>query len=1009
MRDRTDLKRAEEQLRRIESRRSARLAVTQVLADAASLEHAAPLILQAVCHALGWDVGALWTVDRPAGVLRCVDVRPCGEAGTAAFEAATRSAALPPNDSLPGRVWHSDGPLWIADVANDPRFRRAAVAAEVGLHGAFACPIRLGGDFLGVIEFFSRDIREPDPDLLEMMTTLGGQIGQFMERRRTEAALRASEARLQAVLDHTPALVYLVDADGRLVLINRRWREVFGLTTERVAGRPLHDFFPNEVADQFRQNNEQVLLGGVPVEFEEAVPQGGDTRTYISVKVPFGGGAGSAPAVLGISTDITERKRAERAVRESEGRFRGLMEQAPFSVQVFDPDGHTVRVNRAWEELWGVTLDQIAGYNVLQDKQLEAKGILRHIRRAFAGEAVEIPAVEYDPNETIPDRTRHQDPLRWVSAVAYPLKDDGGRVREVVLVHQDITARKRAEEALHEAHWELENRVTQRTAELVRANEFLKALLENVQTGIVACDAAGVLTLFNNVTRALHGVSDEPLTPDRWADQYRLYRPDGETPMAVEDVPLYRALQGERVVNAEMVIRPAGLPPRTVLASGQAFYDHEGEKLGAVVSMHDITQRKRAEEALRKVHEELERRVEERTEQLARANEALRDADRRKDEFLATLAHELRNPLAPISNSLQLMKMPRVDAGLVQKSRDMMERQVHHIVRLVDDLLDVSRVMRGKIELRREPVELATVVARAVETAQPLIEVRGHRLDISLPPESLPLDADPVRLAQVVGNLLTNAAKYTEPNGHIWLSARREAAEAVLRVRDDGIGIAPDVLPHVFELFVQVDHAATRSQGGLGIGLTLVKNLVEMHHGTVEARSGGLGRGCEFVVRLPISDREPPEPAGTAGDGRVQEPRPSGHRLLVVDDNRDAADSLAMLLRLQGHEVRVTHDGPAALGLAPTFRPDVVFLDIGMPGMDGYEVARRLRQQPGLEKVVLAALTGWGQKEDRRRTADAGFDHHLVKPPEPKAVVDILADLKQPRVRRTGGSAVSAG
>ncbi len=236
-----------------------------------------------------------------------------------------------------------------------------------------------------------------------------------------------------------------------------------------------------------------------------------------------------------------------------------------------------------------------------------------------------------------------------------------------------------------------------------------------------------------------------------------------------------------------------------------------------------------------------------------RLYQALRDADRRKDEFLATLAHELRNPLAPIRNALQILKMPRVDAATVERSRDMMERQVHHLVRLVDDLLDVSRVMRGKIELRKERVELATVVARAVETVQPLVDAQGHELSVRLPTESLLLDADPVRLAQVVGNLLTNAAKYTEPNGRIWLTAEREGDEAVLRVRDNGIGIAPDMLPHIFELFVQVDHASTKAQGGLGIGLTLVKNLVEMHNGTVEARSDGLGQGSEFVVRLPLS------------------------------------------------------------------------------------------------------------------------------------------------------------
>src|SRR5262249_27938128 len=299
-----------------------------------------------------------------------------------------------------------------------------------------------------------------------------------------------------------------------------------------------------------------------------------------------------------------------------------------------------------------------------------------------------------------------------------------------------------------------------------------------------------------------------------------------------------------------------------------------------------------------------------------RAEEALQEADRRKDEFLATLAHELRNPLAPIRNSLQILKMPGVDSATVERSREMMGRQGQQLVRLVDDLLDVSRVMRGKIELRKEQVELASVVARAVETAQPLIEAQGHELTTCLPPESLPLRADPVRLAQVISNLLTNAAKYTEANGRIWLTAQREGDAAVLRVRDNGIGIAPDMLSRIFELFVQVDHATTRSQGGLGIGLTLVKSLVEMHHGTVEAHSLGLGRGSEFVVRLPLTTLKHEEPSESEkGEQPQRAASSSGQRLLVVDDNKDAADSLAMLLRLQGHEVRVAYDGSAALEL----------------------------------------------------------------------------------------------
>ena len=335
--------------------------------------------------------------------------------------------------------------------------------------------------------------------------------------------------------------------------------------------------------------------------------------------------------------------------------------------------------------------------------------------------------------------------------------------------------------------------------------------------------------------------------------------------------------------------------------------------------------------------------------------------------------------------------MPRVDAAIAQQTREVIDRQVHHMVRLVDDLLDVSRVMRGKITLKQEPVELATAVAQAVEIAQPSIEAQGHQFAISLPDESLLVDGDPVRLAQIIGNLLTNAAKYTEAGGHIWLTASREGADAVLIVRDDGIGITPDMLPHVFDLFVQAEHDAARSQGGLGIGLTLAKNLAELHGGTLAADSAGLGKGSRFTLSLPLATRagEAHQVDAVPPDARIS----AGHRLLVVDDNVDAADSLAMLLRLQGHQVEVAYDGAKALELIAASRPDLVFLDIGMPGLDGYEVVRRVRLTPGAEKTHVIALSGWGQAEDRRRSAEAGFDHHLVKPPDLREVGAVLAGI----------------
>jgi signal transduction histidine kinase/ActR/RegA family two-component response regulator len=379
-------------------------------------------------------------------------------------------------------------------------------------------------------------------------------------------------------------------------------------------------------------------------------------------------------------------------------------------------------------------------------------------------------------------------------------------------------------------------------------------------------------------------------------------------------------------------------------------------------------------------------RIARQIDELTRKHEELQQADHRKDEFLALLAHELRNPLAPIANSLEILKFRDIDTQTAADARAVAERQLKQLTRLVDDLLDVSRIMRGKVELRRERIELAAVVARAVETVQPLIAAEHHQLAVTLPEASVWLDGDLVRLAQALANLLGNAAKYTEPGGQIGLTAASEEGQAVIRITDTGIGISPETLPRLFEMFMQVAPGASRSQGGLGIGLTLVKNLVEMHGGSVEARSAGLGQGSEFIVRLPSAT--PLEAAATT-PARCEAPSDAPLRILVVDDNVDAANSLALLLKLRGHDVRVAFSGAEALEAASADQPDLAFLDIGMPEMDGYEVARRLRSGWG-SSLTLVAVTGWGTDRDRERSRAAGFDHHLTKPVDAAALEAVI-------------------
>jgi signal transduction histidine kinase len=393
-----------------------------------------------------------------------------------------------------------------------------------------------------------------------------------------------------------------------------------------------------------------------------------------------------------------------------------------------------------------------------------------------------------------------------------------------------------------------------------------------------------------------------------------------------------------------------------------------------------------------RMHRQVERQAEER---VALAEErgkraAAEEANRRKDEFLAMLAHELRNPLAPIRNAVEIMRQLESVGPEMHWIREMIDRQLRRMTRLVDDLLDVSRITRGKIRLQLGAVDVAAAVTSAVETSRPLVEARKHELTVVLPSKPIQVMADSDRLAQVLSNLLNNAAKYTDEGGRICLTVTRDEHEVVFSVRDTGAGIPAEMLPRIFELFTQVDQSLDRAQGGLGIGLTLVRRLVEMHQGSVQALSAGPGQGSEFVVRLPIlaAAPSPPSPVNGVNAAPVAAARA---RVLVVDDNVDAADTLATLVRLSGHEVRTAYDGPAALVAAQEYRPEVVLLDIGLPGLDGYEVARRLRCQTEGEHVLIAAVTGYGQDQDRSRSQQAGFDAHLVKPVELAALHALFA------------------
>jgi PAS domain S-box-containing protein len=504
--------------------------------------------------------------------------------------------------------------------------------------------------------------------------------------------------------------------------------------------------------------------------------------------------------------------------------------------------------------------------------------------------------------------------------------------------------------------------------DLLQQKELLRVTLASIGDAVVTTNTKGDVIYLNPVAESLTGWT---IGDANGKSLELIFKIINETTRRSVENPAVRALREGTIVglaNHTILICKDGTE-RPIDDCAAPIRGNDGEIIGCVLVFRDVTERRRAEAELL-------------------------EASHRKDEFLAMLAHELRNPLAPIRNAIQIVRLQNSNGDETQTACEMMERQISQMVRLVDDLLDVSRVSRGRIELRRERVTLAAVIAQAIETSRPAVECAKHDLTVTLPPEPIYLDADPVRLGQVFNNLLNNSCKYSEPHGRIRLLAERQGSDVVVSIKDSGVGVPRDMLAKIFELFTQVDRSLERAQGGLGIGLTLVQRLVEMHGGSVSAHSEGAGHGSEFIVRLPIIIEARPTNELRGSDSGARE-ADAPRRILVVDDNRDSARSLAMLLKIGGNETLTAFDGREAVDVATTFRPDVILLDIGLPKLNGFEVAREIRGQAWGKKVLLVALTGWGQDDDRNKSKDAGFDSHLVKPVEYKELTKVLSELSR--------------
>jgi len=763
------------------------------------------------------------------------------------------------------------------------------------------------------------------------------------------AQLRAEMRRemLRVTLASIGDAVIATDIDGRITSMNAVAESLTGWSQADAAGQPLGTVFHivNEKTRQTVENPaERALQEGVIVGLANhtvLIRRDGAERAIDDSASPIRDAQGHVIGSVLTFRDISERRRLEKqnAERLAASRFlAAIVESSDDAIISKNLDGVIQTWNAAAERLFGYTAEQAIGQHVSliipPDRMDEEDQIISRIR---AGERV-------DHFETVRMRSDGQ-PIH-ISLTISPIKDEAGRVVGASKIARDITERNQAEEKLRQRDLQLENVTENTSAMLTHCSRDLRYIFVN-------------RAYVELVRRPREEVQGRPIMEIMGREGFEAIRPH-----------VTRVLGGE-VVDYESVVPFEGVGSRFLHARYVPDRNPDGEVVGWFASIADITERKQAEARIYDLMT------------------ALKAADKRKDEFLATLAHELRGPLAPLHSALEILRHASDDPDLLENSRATMERQLGHLERLIDDLLDVSRITRDKIDLRKDYVELASVIHQSVEASRPLAESAHHDMSVTLPPEPIYLHADPVRLGQVFSNILNNACKYTEPEGRISLTAERQGSDAMIRIQDSGIGIPPGKLGSIFEMFAQTDRGFERSQGGLGIGLWLVKRLVEMHGGSVEAWSEGLDRGSEFIVRLPVLIETPVTPLLKPA---VEPSSITPRRFLIVDDNKDAAMSLARLLKINDHETRIAYDGFEAVEAAQEFNPEVILLDIGLPRLNGYDACRRIREQPWGKNMLIVALTGWGQEEDRRKSQEAGFDYHLVKPVDYQTLLGLLAE-----------------
>lgn len=836
----------------------------------------------------------------------------------------------------------------IAPLHEQHWFDRYADVALTGMPCRFEARAEAlaGGRWFDVFAF-----RVDQPDQRHVAILFADVTARRAAEEKITAALageREANALLDAMFETAPIGLAFVDRELRFRRVNAQLAELNGLpVSEHLGHRPDELLHRLSGLDLILERWKGIIETGEPwlnVEVRGETPaEPGVPRSWSESFFPIR--VSNETVGLGVVVEeTTERDRARDALVASEARFRALIELGPVGISIGDPDGHIVLANDAFLAMLGYTREEApANLNWIEltppEQHSRDVAYVRALRQGQRPPPLEKELLRRDGSRVA------------VLIVAQLLPGEKARMMAYAL---DITQRRTAELQVQESAAQL------------------RRLIDHMAAFVSMLDRDGTLLEVNEPALRRGGVqrhqvigrkfwdcpwwTHDPLQQRRIQEWCRRAR-EGET---IRHDAVGRTLNDGRV-DIDFMLVPV--------------FDETGEVTHLIPSGVDISDRKRMELALR-----------ENEQRLAESAAALRDADRRKDDFLATLAHELRNPLAPIRNGIQILRLIAAENPTLERTSQMMERQMQHLVRLVDDLLDVSRITRGKIKLRRDLVLLNQVVSSALESCQTLFEPHGHSLSVRLSPESLCVLGDPDRLRQVFANLLSNAAKFTPRRGSVWVSLERSAEFALVSVKDTGIGIPRERLKHVFEMFAQVN--TPEGNDGLGIGLALARQLVHLHGGRIEAHSEGVGKGSEFTVCLPLVN------VGAAGSKQpaIRSSSATRKRVLIVDDNVDAAESLAQVLSLRGHLVRTANSGHEAVNRAREDPPEIILLDLGMPGMDGLTAARLIRQQPAGAGIRIIALTGWGQESDRQRTREAGMREHLVKPVDPQALLTLLEE-----------------